>query len=109
MRSFSDFLHLASLAALLACAVAYAYGYLYRPQGFRPLHVASLCFTGMALMQLVLFLYSSAGGRLNADYAVALLALSALAQAAVAVRGRSGRRDRAEGAADGEARRAAGG
>jgi hypothetical protein len=94
MRSFADALHLASLAALLLCGAAYCYGYLDRPAGFRPLHVTSLCFTGMALMQMFIFLYSGLGNRMNADYALAFLVLSGLAQAVVAVRGRSGRKGR---------------
>ena len=79
---------LVSLAALLLCGGAYCYGYLFRTAGFRPLHLASLCFTTLALAQLFLALYAG-GGRLNADYAMGFLVLAGLAQAVVAIRARS--------------------
>lgn len=93
MEAFGGPIGIVSVAALLICGGAYCYGYLYRPPAFRPLHVASLCFTGLAILQLLLSLQDSVG-RLNALYAMAFLVLSGLAQAVIAVRGRSGRRPR---------------
>ncbi len=89
MRTVGDLLQSVSLAVLLLCGGAYCYGYLYRPPAFRPLHVAGLCFTGLALLQMFLFLYTPGGGRLNADYAMAFLVLAGFSQAVVAIRGRA--------------------
>ena len=81
-----ELMQLSSVAALLLCGGAYCYGYLYRPPAFRPLHVASLCFTGLALLQLFFYLHVETGGPLNADYARAFLALAVLGQGASVLR-----------------------
>lgn len=89
-----ELLRLVGLAALLICTGAYGVGYLFRPEAFRPWHVASLCCTTLALTQLYLALYAEGGGRLNADYAMAYLVASGLAQAVIAVSRRpKGRRE----------------
>jgi hypothetical protein len=93
MSAVAELVKLASLVALLLCGGAYCYGYLYRPPAARPLHVASLCFTGLALVQLFFCLHVDGGGPLNAHYAQAFLALAALTQGAVLSRG--SRRSRA--------------
>jgi hypothetical protein len=86
---WTQFFHIVSLSALLLCGAAYCYAYVYKPKALRLTHAASLCFTGMAMMEMLIFMGGN-GGRLNAEYGMAFLVLSGLAQASMALRGRAG-------------------
>ena len=49
MAGTSAFLQYAAAGAAVFCGLAHIYGFIWRPSGDRPMHVASLMFTGMAL------------------------------------------------------------
>lgn len=49
MAATSAFLQYAAAGAAIFCGLAHIYGFIWRPSGDRPMHVASLMFTGMAL------------------------------------------------------------
>ncbi len=76
------------------CVLAYAWGYVIRPAGFRWVGVVSLFATVIALAQLTLVLRAGAppGGSLNGIYALAFLLISGLAQSYMATQSRGARR-----------------
>ncbi len=76
--------------AAVVCLLAYAWGYVFKAKGFRPLAVLSLFSTVVAMAQLALLL-TGAGGHINAVYAMAFLIVSGLAQASGALKARPSR------------------
>jgi hypothetical protein len=89
------------IGAILSLAV-YVYAFVLRPRGHRLLSTMGLFFTFVALTQIPLFLRHGAEGAnfANAGFAVVSLLAAAVAQALVAVRGRSQDRRRRSGDAD---------
>ena len=83
----SYILGVAGMIGAVMCLGAYAYGFIFKVNGFRPLSVLSLFSTVIALGQLSLFL-THEGGPLNVFYATLFVAISGLAQALGAVKAR---------------------
>lgn len=85
---------IAAIAGSMFCFGAYVYGYVFRPRGNRRLHVASLLFSGVALVSLIGLLpqVMTPGSAVAGVTMVTFLLLSALFQAMTAFRGRSGDR-----------------
>jgi hypothetical protein len=75
------------LAGAAVCLGAYAWGYVFKVKGFRPISVLALFSTVVAMAQLALLL-TGAGGIVNATYAMAFLIISGLAQAYNAMKSR---------------------
>jgi hypothetical protein len=78
----------AGLGTSLVGVLGYAYGYVLRPSGFRPLQILALCFALIALAQLTMALSNPVRDRYSLDYGAVFLILSVAAQALLAVKGR---------------------
>lgn len=61
MSSTATLLQYACGAGALYCALAYIYGFIWKPKGDRRVHVASLLFTGLALGSLAAIMPSILG------------------------------------------------
>jgi hypothetical protein len=83
----SYILGVVGIVGAVACFGAYAYGFIFKVSGFRPLSVLSLFSTVVALAQLSLFL-THGGGPVNVVYATVFVAISGLAQSLGAVKAR---------------------
>lgn len=99
-----------AIAGSLFCFGAYIYGYVFKPKGNRRLHVASLLFSGVALVSLIGLIPQvvSPGTAVAGVTMVTFLLLSVLFQATTAFRGRTGDRrgERSADSAGAENRRA---
>lgn len=83
-----------AIAGSLFCFGAYIYGYIFRPKGNRRLHVASLLFSGVALVSVIGLMpqVMTPGNAVAGVILVTFLLLSVISQATTAFRGRSGDR-----------------
>lgn len=76
------------LATALFGAIAYAYGFVLKPKGFRPLNIIALCGAVISMVQMTIALQNPTTGRVNLMYALGLAAFSLTAQGIMAVQGR---------------------
>lgn len=104
MQDLVLFMKALAIAGSLFCFGAYIYAYVFRPKGNRRLHVASLLFSGVALVSVIGLLpqVMTPGSAVAGFILVLFLLLSVLAQAMTAFRGRSADR-RGERGTDGAA------
>lgn len=110
MNDLVTLLKAACIAGSLFCFGAYIYGYVFKSRGNRRLHVASLLFSGVALVSVIGLIPQvvSPGTAVAGVTMVTFLLLSVLFQAMTAFRGRTGDRRGARAAEGGvENRRAA--
>lgn len=109
MNDLVTLMKAAAIAGSLFCFGAYIYGYVFKPKGNRRLHVASLLFSGVALVSMIGIIPQvvSPGTAVAGVTMVTFLLLSVLFQAMTAFRGRNGdRRGARAGEAGAEDRRA---
>jgi len=94
MNDLVALMKVAAIGGSMFCFGAYVYGYVFRPKGSRRLHVASLLFSGVALVSVIGLLpqVMTPGSVVAGVTLVTFLLLSALFQATTAFRGRSGDR-----------------
>src|SRR5690349_6275767 len=99
---FIDVLSWACWIGAILSLTVYVYAFILRPRGHRLLSTMGLFFTFVTLTQIPLFLRHGAEGSnfANAGFAVVSLLAAAVAQALVAVRGRSQDRRRRTGDAN---------
>ena len=94
MNDLITLMKAAAIAGSLFCFAAYLYGYVFRPKGNRRLHVASLLFSGVALVSVIGLVPEvvTPGSAVAGVTLVCFLLISVLLQATTAFRGRSGDR-----------------
>lgn len=92
--TLDNLLHLASLAALIVCAVAYVWGYVLRAAQLRWLSVVALFCTTAALLHVTLLLGGDTSVGVSLPYISIFLTLSGLCQASTAIQARKRAGDR---------------
>ena len=105
------FMKILATAGSAFCFGAYIYAYVFKPRGNRRMHVASLLFSGVALVSLIGLLdeVMTQGTAVGGVTLMVFLLLSVVSQATTAFRGRAGdrREARAPDMASAQDRRAA--